>query len=164
MTHALETREKNFALRYPARVNIGILLLRVLPVVMVLHGISKLSGFSGFAAGLESRPVASIAPTFFALLIVAGELFLPIFIALGFFTRIAAFFESLMMLGIWIFVDVYGAVSTGSGFITEHGGILGESALMYLFLALPLVFLGAGRYSLDAALAKKGNKFFLSQI
>lgn len=163
MTHSAH-KHANTPLQRAARFDIGILLLRVLPVIMVLHGISKLSNFSGFAAGMEGRPVASIAPTFFAFLIVSGEIVLPILIAAGFFTRIAALLETIMMLGIWLFVPVHGAITSGAGFLTESGGLVGESSLMYLFLTLPVIFLGAGRYSIDAALAKKGNKFFATQI
>lgn len=142
--------------------DIGLLLARVLPFFMIGHGISKASKFSSFAEGMVGRPVADMAPEFFAFLIVAGELILPIFVLLGLFTRIAAGLEALMMFLIWIFVPVTNSFNEGGGLIADNGGPVGENAIAYVFVLLPLVFTGPGKYSLDYKLiaqAKEGSFF-----
>ncbi|XCB29227.1 DoxX family protein [Arcanobacterium hippocoleae] len=158
MAHSLEIN------RTSKRFDIGLLLLRVFPLVMIFHGFTKLGNFSGFAKSLENFPVSSAAPTLFAVLIAGGEIVLPILIAVGFFTRISALLETAMMFGIWLFVPVMGLINSGGSILDKNGGIVGEGSMMYLFLALPVVFLGAGRYSLDSALAKGGNRLFASQL
>ncbi|OYO18324.1 hypothetical protein CGZ93_15120 [Enemella dayhoffiae] len=122
----------------------GLLLLRVLPIIMVMHGIHKAQGYSGFRDTVAKNQFGAIAPDVFALMIVAGQIALPILIALGLFTRLAGFFEALMMAFVWVLMFILQAWMD-----PKTGGINGESALLYVFLTLPLVFTGAGRYSID---------------
>lgn len=128
----------------------GLLLLRLLPIIMFLHGLAKVQNFAGFRDGVAQNSLGALAPDVFALMIVAGQLALPIMIALGFLTRLAALLMTIMMVFIWVLVLL------PEGLIDPaNGGIRGESALLFAFLALPLIFTGPGRFSLDQALFGK---------
>lgn len=125
----------------------GLLLLRLLPIIMFLHGLYKAQNFAGFRDGVAQNSFGALAPDLFALMIVAGQLALPIMIALGFLTRLAALLMTTMMAFIWVLI------SLPQGLIDPTtGAIRGESALLFAFLALPLIFTGPGRFSLDHAL------------
>lgn len=102
-------------------------------------------------------PIGELAPTFFAFLVVAGEIVLPILVAVGFFTRISAFLESLMMLFIWLLVPVAGSFAKGGGLFGETGGLVGENAIAFLFALAPLIFTGPGRHSFDHNVVKKAS-------
>ncbi|NNG21327.1 DoxX family protein [Naumannella sp. ID2617S] len=122
----------------------GLLLLRVLPIIMVLHGIHKAQGYSGFRDTVAKNHFGAMAPDVFSVMIVAGQIALPILIALGLFTRLAGLLEAVMMGFVWVLMFILQAWID-----PRTGGVNGESALLYVFLTLPLLFTGAGRYSLD---------------
>lgn len=127
--------------------DLGLLLLRVLPIIMVLHGIAKVRGYSGFRDGVAQNSFGALAPDLFSLMIVAGQLALPILIAVGFLTRLAALLMTIMMLFIWALIQLPQGLIDG-----RTGGLMGEGALLFAFLALPLVFTGPGRFSIDHVL------------
>ena len=133
----------------------GLVLLRILPGFMIFHGFKKAGDFDGFVATVAKMPIGELAPTFFAFLVVAGEIVLPILVAVGFFTRISAFLESLMMLFIWLLVPVAGSFAQGGGLFGETGGLVGENAIAFLFALFPLIFTGPGRHSFDHNVVKK---------
>ncbi|XVX19145.1 DoxX family protein [Actinomycetota bacterium] len=126
--------------------DVGLLLLRLFCLALVFHGINKITHASGFIGGLENFPVGKAAPTLFGWMIILGQIFLPLLVAIGLFTRWAAALIAIMMVAIWIFVDF---MSPDYSFLGEHGEVFGESALQYAWLTIPLIFTGAGRYSLD---------------
>lgn len=126
--------------------DLGLLLLRLFTLALVFHGIAKVTNAAGFIGGLENFPVGSAAPGLFGWMIILGQLGLPVLIAIGLFTRPAAALLAIMMIAIWLFVDF---MSPDYTFLGEHGEIFGESALQYAWLTIPLIFTGAGRYSLD---------------
>ena len=72
---------------------------------------------------------------------------LPVLLAVGLFTRPAAFLLAALMVAIWVFM-VY--LRLDYALLTDEGSLTGESALLYLGLALPLAFTGAGRLSVDS--------------
>ncbi|GAB3708025.1 DoxX family protein [Mariniluteicoccus flavus] len=124
--------------------DVGLLLLRLLPLVMFFHGLHKAQGYAGFAKTVAANPIGAAAPDVFAFMVVAGQLVLPVLVAIGLMTRLTAGLEGLMMLFIWGFMfAIKGLVDA------KTGGPAGESALAYVFMMVPLVFTGAGRYSLD---------------
>lgn len=143
------------AARDNRRLDIGLLLLRILPGFILFHGIKKAGDFDGFVETVGRMPIGELAPTFFAFLVVAGEIVLPILVAVGFFTRISAFLESLMMLFIWLLVPVAGSFAKGGGLFGETGGLVGENAVAFLFALIPLIFTGPGRYSFDHNVVEK---------
>ncbi len=138
--------------------DIGLVLLRILPGFMIFHGFKKAGDFEGFVATVAKMPIGELAPTFFATLVVAGEIVLPVLVAVGFFTRISAFLESLMMLFIWLLVPVAGSFAKGGGLFGETGGLVGENAIAFLFALFPLIFTGPGRHSFDHNIVKKARE------
>lgn len=128
----------------------GLLLLRVLPVIMFLHGLKKAQGYSGFRETVANNSFGALAPDVFALMVVAGQLALPILIALGFLTRFAGLLLAVMMGFVWVLTQLPNGIIDA-----RTGGLVGEAALMYIAVSLPLVFTGAGRFSIDHALFGK---------
>ena len=126
----------------PAAVDLGLLVLRVgvgLPLALA-HGLRKLPPSPGFVetTGALGFPVPGLFAWAAALSEFAGGLLL----AAGLLTRPAAFF----------------VVATLSvAFFGQHAGdSFGdrERALLYIIPALALIVTGAGRYALDAVLAR----------
>lgn len=136
--------------RNRASTDFGLLLLRVLPVIMFLHGLRKASNFSGFRDTVANNSFGALAPDVFAIMVVAGQLALPILIAFGLLTRLAALLMAVMMSFIWVLIQL------PNGLIDARtGGIASEAAVMFVAASLPLVFTGPGRFSLDHLLTAK---------
>lgn len=149
--------EDDYALTGPVEahgrsLDLGLLLLRLAALPLVLHGAAKAVAMPGFTAAVADNLVGGQAPDLFAWLLMLGQVALPLLIAVGLFTRPAAFLLAAMMATIWAFVvylggdyQVLDARPAGAG----GGGLTGENVLLYAGLALPLVFTGAGRWSVD---------------
>ena len=107
------------------------------------HGIRKLSPSDGFinSVGEMGFPM----PTFFAYAASYSEFFGAILLALGLFTRPAAFFVACTM-----FV---------AGFIRHAEDPFGTAEKAYLYFAIALIYMviGAGRFSLDSIARRKLN-------
>ena len=115
-------------------------IMRIMVALLFLqHGLSK---YFGFPQAMDAFPVFSLV--WFAALI---ELVGGILVALGLFTRIAAFIMSgQMAVGYFLFH------APKSFFpILNHG----DAAILYCFVFLYLVFAGAGPLSLDALIWKR---------
>ncbi|NML13564.1 DoxX family protein [Azohydromonas caseinilytica] len=119
----------------------GKLVLRVvLGVLILLHGISKLINGPGFIMGLLAK---SGLPTALAYGVYIGEVVAPLLLIAGLFTRAAALIVVINML------VALGLVHMGQlGQLNKTGGWELELQGMYLFGALAVALLGAGRYSL----------------
>lgn len=124
-----------------------------LAVVIFPHGAQKLLGwfggygFSGTISGFE-QGFGIAAPL--AVLAILTEFFAPIAIALGAFTRVAAGALIVQML-----VAMRFHLANGF-FMNWYGNQAGEGFeyhLLVIGIALGLVVLGAGRWSLDRRLA-----------
>jgi putative oxidoreductase len=103
-------------------------------LIFMEHGTQKLLNF----------PAAESAPAIFSLSWIAGviELICGALIALGLFTRPAAFLASgLMAFAYWI------AHAPRDFFPVSNGG---DAAILYCFIFLYLVFAGPGLWSIDA--------------
>ena len=120
---------------------------RILSVVRIItallfmeHGTQKLFGFP-----VSARAMAELPPLIMAagVLEVAGGALL----ALGFFTRPAAFILSGMMA-----VAYFLAHAPQSFFPINNGG---EGAILYCFIFLYFFFAGGGAWSLDTLMARK---------
>ncbi len=110
-------------------------ILRIVVALLFLqHGLSKLFGFP--------QPMAP--PPMFTMIWFAGviELVGGVLVALGLFTRAAAFIMSGEM------AVAYFLVHAPRGFFPSVNG--GSLAILYCFVFLYLVFAGAGPWSLDA--------------
>ena len=110
--------------------DLGLLLLRLFTLFLVFHGVYKIRGSEGFIEGVSNFPVGSAAPELFGWMIILGQLFLPILIAIGLFTRTSAFMMALMimMICMWLFVDL---MSRDYTLLGEHGEFFGEGAPLY---------------------------------
>lgn len=123
--------------------NLGKLLLRLtLGFLMLFHGYKKL--IFGIE-GIKSLVVKSGFPEFLAYGVYLGEIVIPIFIIIGLYTRISSFIYASTM-----FFAIYLAHWTHLTAINEKtGGLVIESPLLFLLAALVLMFIGAGKYSID---------------
>lgn len=125
----------------------GLLLLRLGLLLLLAHGVAKAVDMPAFVRQVESNVVGAQAPEFFAWMIMIGQVALPVLVAVGLFTRPAAFLVAASMATIWI-LDIFLRLDYAP--VTAEGGLTGEAALLYVVVALPLAFTGAGRWSLDA--------------
>lgn len=118
----------------------GKLVLRVaLGVLILLHGIAKLSSGVGFISG---QLAAQGLPGALAYFVFIGEILAPVLLIAGIYTRPAAWIVVInMLVAIWL-------VHTKQLFgINKQGGWELELQGMYLFSALAVALMGAGRFS-----------------
>jgi putative oxidoreductase len=118
----------------------GKLILRLaLGILILLHGISKLStGVGGIAGMLTGHGL----PGALAYLVYIGEIVAPVLMIVGIYTRPAAWITVVnMLVAIWlVHLKDIGSLGKSGGWALELQG-------MFLFAALALAFLGAGRFS-----------------
>jgi uncharacterized membrane protein YphA (DoxX/SURF4 family) len=130
--------------------DVGLLILRLMNVVMFLHGLAKATGYNAFRQTVATNDFGALAPDLFAILIIVGQLALPIAIAVGLLTRLAGLLQAVMMGFIWVMVPL------ASGLLADNGGIAGESAYLFVAIGLTLAFTGAGRMSIDQVIFATG--------
>jgi putative oxidoreductase len=121
--------------------DLGRLILRlIVGVLILLHGVSKISGGVGFILDVVGKVGL---PGALGYLVYIGEVVAPILLIVGLWTRAAAIVVVIDM------VFAIALVHLGEFFtINRSGGWSLELQAMYLFGALAIAFLGAGRYSL----------------
>lgn len=121
--------------------DLGKLVLRVtLAVLILFHGVAKLIGGTGFIAGLLEK--AGMPPVL-AYLVFVGEVIAPILMIIGVWTRLAA------VLIVGNMVVAIALVHMSELFtLAKTGGWALELQGMFLFSAIAVALLGAGRYSL----------------
>ncbi len=115
--------------------DVGLLIFRVtFSVLMMTHGFHKVETL--FTGGQFSS-LFGLPPTVTLILAILGEFIAPIFIIIGFKTRIAAIPATITM-----------AVAT---FIVHAGHTLAkkELALLYFFAFFTIMLTGAGKLSAD---------------
>ena len=108
-------------------------------LLFACHGGTKILGF----------PASQYGPATTTLGLVTGwiELICGFSVAFGFFARVAAFFASGEM------AVAYFMTAAGRGFFPIANG--GETAVVYCFAFLFVVFYGAGRWSVDFVLKER---------
>jgi putative oxidoreductase len=129
---------------HPSTDDAGKLVLRVvLSLLLLFHGISKLSGGIGFITGMLAK---AGLPGALGYLVYVGEVIAPLFILVGVFTRPAALVVVINMIVALLLVHT-------SQFFTlsETGGWALELQGLYLASAVVVALLGAGRYSLGGS-------------
>jgi putative oxidoreductase len=121
--------------------NVGKLTLRVVLAILILfHGVSKLINGPGFV----TAQVAQFGlPPALGYLVYIGEVVAPVLLLVGVWSRIAAAIIAINMIVAFLLVHTSQFFS-----LSKTGGWALELQAMYLFSAIVLVFLGAGRYSL----------------
>jgi putative oxidoreductase len=120
--------------------DIGKLVLRLsVGILLLMHGLHKLMyGIAGISAMVQ----ANGWPGWMAYGVFVGEIVAPVLILLGLLTRASALVVVLNML-----VAIYLAHSHQLFHLTKSGGWLLELQGLYLFGALAIALLGAGRIS-----------------
>ena len=119
----------------------GKLTLRVvLGLLILLHGIAKLRfGLGDVATSLARAGL----PAALGYLVFVGEVAAPLLVIVGYFTRGAAALIAANM-AVALVVGHWGHIFQ----VEPHGGLLLEVQFMFLFAAIAVALLGAGRYSL----------------
>ncbi|ARP94225.1 DoxX family protein [Bordetella genomosp. 13] len=119
----------------------GKLILRLsLGILILLHGLAKLSsGVGGIAGMLSSHGL----PGFLAYFVYVGEILAPLLVIIGICTRLGG-----LIIAINMVVAIMLAHSGQIASTTNTGGWALELQGMFLFSALALAFMGAGRFSL----------------
>jgi putative oxidoreductase len=131
----------------------GLILRVTLAVVIFPHGAQKVFGWfggHGFKATMKSFTSLGI-PTVFALLAIAAEFLGSLSLAIGLLTRVAAFGIACVML-----VAIVTVHRPHGFFMNWEGNQKGEGFeyhLLALAIAISLIIVGAGAWSLDGALA-----------
>jgi putative oxidoreductase len=125
-------------------VEAGKLLVRLtLGVLILFHGISKVVGGAAMIVGLVEK---AGLPAPFGYLVYVGEVLAPLLLIAGLWTRAAAAIVAINMV-----VAVY-LVHLGDLFsMSKSGGWALELQGFYLFIALAVMLLGAGRFSIGGA-------------
>ena len=111
------------------------------------HGAQKLLGWFGGVNGSAVPITLSIPPFGIAGVI---EIVCGLLIAFGIFTRLAAFFGAIDMVGAWVFVHI------PRGYVPLTNG--GEAALLFLTCFLIMLMHGAKKWSMEQKLMG-GEKF-----
>ncbi len=124
--------------------DLGKLILRLaLGVLVLMHGIAKVTGGVGSIVGMVEK---AGLPGAFGYLVYVGEVVAPILLILGLWTRLAA----LVIAGNMV-VAVALVHMSDLFVINKQGGWELELQGMFLFTALALALLGAGRFSIGGA-------------
>lgn len=128
--------------------DLGKLILRLaLGILILLHGLAKISNGVG---GISNMLVSHGLPSFLAYGVLVGEVIAPVLIILGLFTRMGAWLIAVNMV-FAIFLAHAGQLASFTG----GGGWALELQGMFLFSAVVLGVMGAGRFSVGGP----GGKF-----
>lgn len=121
--------------------DLGKFILRAtLAILILFHGISKIFSGPGYVVGLVSQ--AGLPPAV-AYLVYVGEVLAPIMILLGIWTRVGALIIVINMLFAFSLVHSKQLMT-----LSSTGGWGLELQGFYLFIALAILLLGAGRLSM----------------
>lgn len=120
----------------------GKLILRLtLGILILLHGLFKLTG--GGVGGISGMLSNHGLPGFLAYGVYIGEIVAPVLLIIGVYTRLGG-----LIIAINMVVAILLAHSGSIASMTNNGGWALELQGMYLFTALAIAFMGAGRFSL----------------
>jgi putative oxidoreductase len=125
----------------------GKLVLRLtIGILIILHGIAKLSGGIGSISGMLS---SHGVPGVLGYAVYIGEVVAPALLIVGLFTRPAALVIAInMVVAIWL------AHSSQLFTLGKTGGWTLELQGLFLFGAIAVAFLGAGRFSIGGIAGK----------
>lgn len=120
----------------------GKLILRLtLGILMLLHGIAKISGGID---GLEKMVAGAGLPSVLAYGVYVGEVLAPLLVIFGFYARFGAAIIVVNML-----FAIFLAHRTDLFLLTRSGGWALELQGFFLFTALALVFMRPGRFGIN---------------
>lgn len=122
--------------------DLGKLTLRLtLGILMLLHGIAKLTGGVG---GIEKMVQGAGMPGFFAYGVYIGEVVAPILVILGLYARVGAAVIVVNML-----FAILLAHRADLFLLGKSGGWALELQGFFLFTAVAVVLMGPGRHSIN---------------
>jgi putative oxidoreductase len=137
--------------------SLGILSLRLMTGLMMLigHGLPKLQNYAMLKDKFELKiqPFQHFAPSVNLMLCIAAEAGAAALIAIGLFTRPAAF-----LLGFTMVVAAFGAHGADPWFMGPGVPASKEPALLYLIPMIAIILTGGGAFSLDAAFYKETKR------
>ena len=120
----------------------GKLVLRVaLGVLILFHGVAKVIGGGGFQFVTSMVTKAGLPPVL-AYGVYVGEVLAPLLIVIGLWTRLSA-----LVIAINMVIAVALVLPSKLFAIAPTGGYAIELEAIYLFAAVAVALLGAGRYS-----------------
>jgi putative oxidoreductase len=133
----------------------------MLGIVFLPHGAQKMLGMfggSGFSATMNTFETGMHIPSVFAFLAIAAEFFGAIGLILGFLSRVAAF-------GIFVnmAVAIYKVHIHNGFFMNWTGKQAGEGFeyhLLVLGMAVAIMIMGAGAFSVDGILYRRSSYRF----
>ncbi|MFC5473860.1 DoxX family protein [Paraherbaspirillum soli] len=124
--------------------DLGKLVLRsTLAILILFHGVSKILNGPGFVVGLINN--AGLPPVL-AYGVYFGEVVAPLLILFGFWTRIGALLVIANMLTAFALVHSKQLLT-----LSDAGGWALELQGFFLFTAVTILLLGAGRYSVGGS-------------
>lgn len=122
----------------------GKLVLRAaLALILLFHGVSKLTGGIGFVGDMLAK---AGLPAFLGYGVYVGEVVAPLLLLIGLFTRPAALAVAINMVVAVLLVHTSQLFT-----LNETGGWALELQGMFFIAALSVALLGAGRYSVGGA-------------
>lgn len=120
----------------------GKLILRLaLGLMLLLHGISKITGGVG---GITGMLQGVGLPSYLAFGVYVGEVLAPLLVVIGFYARVGAaviVINMLVAIGLAHRQDLFA--------LGEHGGWALELQGFFLFTALALALMGPGRFGIN---------------
>jgi putative oxidoreductase len=123
-----------------ASADVAKLLLRLcLGLLILLHGISKIQGGPGFVLDVVDK---AGLPAPFGYLVYVGEVVAPVLVLIGLWTRAAALLIAINMIFAVLLVHTGQLLQ-----LSPEGGWALELQGLFLVVAVAIVLLGAGRYS-----------------
>ena len=119
----------------------GKLILRLaLGLMLLLHGISKITGGVG---GITGMLQGVGLPSYLAFGVYVGEVLAPLLVVIGFYARVGAaviVINMLVAIGLAHRQDLFA--------LSDHGGWALELQGFFLFTALALALMGPGRFGI----------------
>lgn len=123
-----------------------LLLRATLAILILMHGVAKLTGGVGFIAGMLAKLGL---PSAIGYLVYVGEVIAPLLILIGFWTRPAALVVAINMIVAVLLVHTPELLTR-----TKTGGWALELQAMFFIAAVVVALQGAGRFSLGGVHGK----------
>ena len=121
----------------------GKLILRLaLGVMLIMHGIHKLTGGIGYLDGMLAN---AGLPAFLKYGVYIGEVIAPLALIAGYYARVGAWVVAVNMLFAIALVGAHDMFALNP----KTGGMALELEYFYLFSAIALALIGPGRYAVN---------------
>lgn len=132
--------------------DLGLLVVRLIPLLVLIHGIGKLNNYSGFRGMVSQTPIGQAAPDLVAVLQIAAEVALPVALLFGVLTRLSGLLLAISFGAVWTFIHFLPNASTP---ITSESSLQGEPAMAFALVGLALFLTGGGRFAIDRLVMRR---------